>query len=163
MWKRPVKTTQPDSETAAQGYALRLLQLAWRSHDELQAKLAGKGFSEAVIARTLQYVAELGYVDDVRLAQGIARLYAESKSHGMLHLRVKLLSKKIPSEIITEVSDEVFGPEQELAAARRAVQKLGYAGRLSELSYEERQKLMAKLHARGFRPAAIRAVISGNK
>lgn len=163
MWKKPTTTKQPDSEAAAQGYALRLLQLAWRSEAELVEKLRAKGFVESVCDATLAYLNGLGYVDDMRLARGIARQYAESKSHGVLHLKVKLLAKKIPSDIITEVSDQVFGPEQELAAARRAVHKLGYADRLSELSYEEKQKLMAKLHARGFRPAAIRAVILEDK
>ena len=162
MWKKPTVTSQPDSEAAAQAYVLRVLQMAWRSERELQEKLRLKGFSDEVAARAVEYARQLGYVDDMRLARGIARTYAESRTHGTAHLKAKLLSKKLSSDVIEQAVSEVFGAEQELAAARRAVQKLGYARKLAGLSYEEKQKLMARLHARGFRPGSIHAALGSS-
>lgn len=160
MWKKPTKTKQPDSDAAAHGYALRLLQLAWRSEAELREKLSAKGFAANVVTGAIEYMRGLGYVDDVRLAAGIARGYAESRAHGALHLQAKLLSKKVPAQVIEQVLMEHFSLEVETVAAQRALAKLRSAAGRSEQSYLETQKVMAKLHARGFRSAAIRAALA---
>lgn len=160
MWKKPTTTKEPDSDATAQSYALRLLQLAWRSERELGEKLAAKGFTGPVAARAVEYAKSLGYVDDARLVAGIVRTYVDSRTHGALHLQAKLLTKKLSREAIAHALQELFGPEQEAEAARRAVRKLGYAHLLSDMAYADKQKLMAKLHARGFRPQAIRAAMA---
>ncbi len=159
MWKKPTQTKDPNSSSAAQTYALRLLQLAWRSERELGEKLTAKGFTGAAAASAVEYAKSLGYVDDARLVAGIVRTYVDSRMHGALHLQAKLLTKKLSREVIAHALAELFGPEQEAEAARRAVRKLGYVHPLSDMAYADRQKLMAKLHARGFRPQAIRTAM----
>ncbi len=161
MWGKTVRTKQPESEVTAQGYVLRVLQVAWKSEAELRQKLVEKGFTASVVESTLEYVRKLGYINDARYAENLVRSFAEVKSYGFHHAKAKLLQKRIPNSIITHALEDGFGLVQEQQAVVRALQKFGHTVEsFSELAFTDKQKILGKLQARGFRSAAIHAALA---
>lgn len=129
--------------------AMALLQHMDRTEWELRSRLQKSGFSEEAEEVALEYVKSFHYVDDQRYAVRFAEIYHESRS--IQRIRQDLLKRHISEEYIDLALEEIDHDDSQ--ALKKALQKV-LRGQM-ELSYEERQKVMAKLYRKGFRPGDI--------
>jgi regulatory protein len=140
--------------------ALRFLSYRIRTREEVAGKLLEEGFSEPVIARTLERIARLGYLDDRRFAQAWVRSRMMLKGYGREVIWRELLQKGVSKGVIEEVLTDGENDEEE--AARRSLAKrftrrapAKEPGREPDL----REKAYRYLYRRGFRSELIRSVL----
>lgn len=138
-----------DEKLKATKKAMGLLQHMDRTEWELRSKLEQAGFSEEAVEEAIQYVAGYHYIDDERYAKRFVEIYRESRS--MQRIRQDLQKRHVPEQWITLAIEAVDADDT--PALQKALEKL-LRGK-TELSYEEQQKVMAKLYRRGFRLDAI--------
>ena len=142
-----------DEKLKATKKAMGLLQHMDRTEWELRSKLEQAGFSEEAVEAAIQDVAGYHYIDDKRYAKRFVEIYRESRS--MRRIRQDLQKRHVPEQWITLAIEAV--DEDDTPALQKALEKL-LRGR-TELSYEEQQKVTAKLYRRGFRLDAVRRQI----
>lgn len=129
--------------------ALAILKFSDRSETELRRRLSESYYPEDVIQRTIEYVTEYGYLNDERFAGIYVRARKERKSKQIL--KQELLLKGIKKEIldtIFKIEYETEEEDPELTALRKAIEKK--TKDISQLSWEEKQKLIAQLYRKGF-------------
>ena len=111
-----------------------------------------------VLDALVQYVTQLGYLNDELLARGLVQSYRRRGDSARM-MRQKLRHKGVVPELI----DQVLGNESEgdeLQAARRYAQKkkLGIYG--SSTDYESRRKDLQRMARRGFSYSVAMTAIS---
>lgn len=126
--------------------AMSLLQHMDRTEWELRSKMEKAGFSEEAIREAIEYVRSFHYIDDERYAIRFAEIYRESRS--ISRIRQDLQKKHVPEEMITLALEEIDYDDS--AALQKAIDKL-LKSRSDVPSYDDRQKLIAKLYRKGFR------------
>lgn len=129
--------------------AMALLNFNDRTEWELRDRMKKSGFEEEVIEDAIAYVESFHYIDDLRYAKRFAEIYREKRSIG--RIRQDLQKKHIPEEYI-EIALEQISFDDSPALQGEAEKLL--KGR-TELSYEEKQKIAAKLYRKGFQTDAI--------
>lgn len=134
-----------DENLKATKKAMSLLQHMDRTEWELRSKLQQAGFSDEAVEQAIAYVGSYHYIDDERYATRFVEIYRDSRS--MQRIRQDLLKRHVPEQCIVFAIEGVAGDDS--AALVKALEKL-LRGK-TELSYEEQQKIMAKLYRRGFR------------
>lgn len=142
--------------------ALDLMVFQDRTTEELREKLRNQLYPESVIDATIEYMKQYRYLDDVRYSSIYIRSRKESKSKKIISLA--LIRKGVDKEIVESVIAEEYqeGDEDpEFNALRREIKKAAHknAGPLSELPWEDKQKLMAKLCRKGFDFGKIRSLL----
>jgi regulatory protein len=144
----PAPPTEPDSATAAEEVAVRILAAAAQSASALQQRLQRRGFSaEAAEAATAAMVAR-GYVDDAALASAIAAR-RQRTGHGRIQVGAELRARGVGSEAISATLADVDIDAERAAAlqlgrhlARRTADDVG--------AQKRRQRLGGALQRRGF-------------
>lgn len=138
--------------------ALSLLKFHDRTEAELVQRLREEGYPEQIILKTIEYVCEYGYLNDIRYATNYINTRKANKSKLILtaELTSRGISKDIIHQIISAEYDDL-GEDPELPAIRKAIHKK--TSDPSLLSWEEKQKLMAHLYRKGFSAEKIRKVI----
>ena len=139
--------------------ALRLLERKDYSRKELREKLGKDGYEEEIIDQIIAYVDSYHYLDDARVAGSYIRIRKDGKSRRELEymLRQKGISEEDISAAMEENYKNEEGIEQEELAVRRQLQKYHVTvDHLEEYTYEEKQKIAAKLYRKGFSQDAIR-------
>ncbi len=126
--------------------AMYLLQHMDRTEWELRSKLEKTGFSGEAIEKAIEYVRSFHYIDDRRYACRFAEIYRESRSIG--RIRQDLQKKHISDELITLALEEIEYDDS--GALKKALDKV-LREKDRDLSYEEKQKVIAKLYRKGFR------------
>lgn len=128
--------------------AMALLSHKDRTRWELQDKLQQAGFDEAEIEDALAYVESFHYIDDLRYATRFAEIYSESRS--IRRIRQDLEKRHVPEEYIEAALESIHMDDS--GALQKAVKKLLKGREAAEdFSYEEKQKIAAKLYRKGFR------------
>lgn len=119
-----------------------------RTRWELYDKLQRAGFEDEVIEDAIVYVESYHYIDDLRYAIRFAQIYCESRS--IQRIRQDLKKRHVPEEYIQIALEQIHWDDSE--ALKKEINKL-LKGRdnIEKISYEERQKLAAKLYRKGFR------------
>lgn len=145
--------SKDDENLIATKKAMSLLQHMDRTEWELRSKLNQTGFSEDAIDEAIAYVKSYHYVDDERYARRFVDIYRQSRS--MQRIRQDLKKRHVSEHLIDQAVEEVDGDDG--VALGKALEKL-LRGKI-ELSYEEQQKVIAKLYRRGFRIDDIRKQI----
>jgi len=137
-----------DQETLER--AFRMLARRPHSEREIHRKLREKGADGAGIARVLERLRELGYVDDAAFARGWAKGRAGGRLWGNRRIAAGLREKGIPAEIIQATLAELREEVDEGESLRLwLVRKL--RGRdPATLEERERRRLARGLAARGF-------------
>ena len=115
-----------------------------------------------MIEQIIQYVDSFHYLDDVRVAGSFIRGRKEYKSRRELEYLLK--QKGISEEDIELALEENYrnedGISQEEAAIRKQLQKYHVdENGLAELSFEEKQKIAAKLYRKGFASDKIKKIV----
>lgn len=95
-----------DSQNKIRQYALKLLSYRARSEKELKERLVKKGFSEDDIISAVEYLKELGFINDSLLAESLKRDASERKLLGFEGIKRYLLQKGIPKNIVTSICIE---------------------------------------------------------
>lgn len=134
-----------DEQLKATKKAMSLLQHMERTEWELRTKLQKSGFSDEAIDKAVAYVESYHYIDDERYAMRFVEIYKASRS--MQRIRQDLLKRHVPEQWIDLAIEAADGDDS--SALAKALEKL-LRGK-TELSYDEQQKIMAKLYRRGFR------------
>ena len=148
-----------DNEAKAFAAALRYLSLRDRSAEELRRKLGEKGYDEQAVTNTLNRLAKLGYLDDVRFAQSWVRRSLEQRPTGRRKLRNDLLQKGIDRDTVDQIVSASLDETQERELAMRlARQKMGLAGNKVD-GPAAKQKIASLLYRRGFDWETIEAVV----
>lgn len=129
--------------------AMSLLNHSDRTRWELQDRMERAGFSEEIIADAIAYVESFHYIDDLRYARRFADIYRETRS--IARIRQDLKKRHVPEEYIDIALEEIAYDDS--AALAREVRKLCRGG--GGFTYEEKQKMAAKLYRKGFRTEDI--------
>ena len=107
----------------AQRYVFLLLKYRLRTQDELETKLRQKGYSSKVIKESLDFFANLGYLDDSKFAQlwisSRIRSKPRSKRFFEYELKRKGVAKDIIMQAIAAIDDEKEYSIAKDAAARK--------------------------------------------
>lgn len=96
--------------------SLRLLAASPKSGQELQKKLAEKGYPEAIIHRALQNLKEQGLLDDSLFAQDLVSRLTHLKAAGKHKVAFELKRHGVPEKIRREIL-ETISPEDEFERA----------------------------------------------
>ncbi|RKI43757.1 regulatory protein RecX [bacterium D16-51] len=131
--------------------AMALLMHNDRTRWELCDRLGRAGFEQEVIEDAVAYVESFHYIDDLRYATRFAEIYSETRS--IQRIRFDLQKRHVPEEYI-DIALENIGWDDS-AALEKELRKLTKEKDAEELSYQERQKLAAKLYRKGFRTEDI--------
>lgn len=155
--ERSCKFSDEECKKAAEK-AMSLLLHKDRTRKELSDRLYRAGFSEAASHEAMEYVEGFGYIDDRRYAENYIMFHGGKKSRK--EISYKLLEKGISKELISQVMEEREPEELDEKNAIRVLVRKKLKGRLlSELSYEEKNKIKAFLGRKGFESEGIRSVL----
>ena len=151
---------EKDELLKAKKRAMLILQHNDRTEWELTDKLSKAGFSDEAVNEAVEYVRSFHYIDDERYAKRFVEIYHESRS--IQRLRQDLYKRHVSEEYIELALENIDYDDS--AALKRQFEKLGIdAEKASELSYEESQKLVAKLYRKGFSVGSIKNMLSDLK
>lgn len=122
-----------------------------RSEGEIQDYLKRKKYEEEEIATTLNTLSEKGYIDD----EDFARRWVENrrllKPTSSRKLRLELMQKKVPHEIIQKVLEADETDEKEII--KELIEK-----KHRQTRYQDKQKLMQFLMRQGFNYPDVKSV-----
>ncbi len=133
----------------ARDRALTLLSARDRSCSRLEARLRDDGYPEGVAAAAVVRLADLGLLDDARLADSLARTFAETELRGRRGVERELARRGIPANVASDVATRYCPAELEESRA------LDLAVRLVRSSDDER-RLATRLIRRGYAPDIAR-------
>lgn len=127
--------------------AMALLLHKDRTRWELCDRLVRAGFEDDVVEDAVAYVESFHYIDDRRYAVRFAEIYCESRS--IKRIRQDLMKRHVPEEYIEDAFEQIQWDDS--GALTKELNKLLKGLELSEdISYEEKQKIAAKLYRKGF-------------
>ncbi len=139
--------------------AMNLLMNIDRTEADVRRRLS-EDYPPEAVDNAVAYVLSFGYIDDMRYAEEFIR--CKSERAGRKQIRSKLLEKGISADVIEaafESYDEEFGDGE--SADRQLIRKLilkRWPAGVTDLSYNDRQKLFAYLYGKGFGISDIEAV-----
>ena len=132
--------------------AMAILTHKDRTRWELCDKLEKAGFEQEIIDDAIAYVESFRYIDDLRYATRFAEIYCESRS--IQRIRQDLKKRHVPEEYIAIALESIN--MDDFKALQKEIQKLLKRSESpEEMSYEEKQKIAAKLYRKGFRTDSI--------
>ncbi len=127
--------------------AMALLLHKDRTRWELCDRLVRAGFEDDVVEDAIAYVESFHYIDDRRYAVRFAEIYCESRS--IKRIRQDLMKRHVPEEYIEDAFEQIQWDDS--GALTKELNKLLKGRELSaDISYEEKQKIAAKLYRKGF-------------
>ncbi|MBU1087740.1 MAG: recombination regulator RecX [Candidatus Omnitrophica bacterium] len=139
--------------------AFRLLKFRIRSKKEMENRLKQKNFSSLIIREVLDFLSDLGYLDDLAFARSWIINRRQLKPRSKRLITYELRQKGIDSDIIEQAfgllgNDSDFETAQELA--KRKYEKL------KQLSAQTaKQRLIGFLERKGFSSAIIINIVKG--
>jgi len=139
----------PQSFKKAKAHALRYLSYRGRSKWELSQYLGKKEHSPPVIQKTLDYLAELNYVDDQRFALQWGQYKINKNKIGKNRLYMELLGKGVNKETIEGILSTLYEENSEMELAVECARKKW----VTLKSFEEKKKkrlLVQYLQRKGF-------------
>lgn len=124
-----------------------------RTEWELRDRLQRHGMEEEVIEDAIAYVESFHYIDDRRYAMRFAEIYKESRS--IQRIRQDLQKRHIEDSLIEEALEHIAWDDS--IALQKELRKMtkGQRDFFDQLSYQEKQKYIARLYRKGFRTDAI--------
>ena len=132
---------------------LYLLESMARTERQLREKLKDAYYPEEAIEYALSYCKEKHYVDDLDYAERFIASRSATLSKKMIEQ--KLYQRGIGKDVMEQAFEEADIDEEE---ALRGLIERKYKD-IADLSFEDRQKVIKKLMAKGFSYDAIKAVI----
>jgi regulatory protein len=139
----------------ARDKAARFLSYRARSREEVRRKLSEQGFDEAVIDNTVEWLEELGYINDAKFCEMYA--YHARKHNGFGNERVERELKRlgVPAEVIDGFFDGDLDKTDETDEAEKLLRKRFKRAELpdegdKEAFYKERKRSVDFLLRKGY-------------
>lgn len=131
--------------------ALAILKHMDRTEMEMYSKLNEAYYTDLIIKRTIENLKEYHYIDDRRYASNFIRLRKETLSK--FFIKSKLIQKGINKDILEEIiiieyNLSEYDNDPEILAINKAILKRQKD--ISNIDWEEKQKLIASLYRKGF-------------
>jgi regulatory protein len=145
-----------DLQNKARQYALKLLSYRGRSEKELKERMTRKGFSDTLISSTIDHLRNLGFVNDVSLAESLKREATANKFFSRNGARRYMLNRGIPRDVIHTVCGQ--DREEDLQNAQRYIEKKFRLLKTFPPATVKR-RLYAQLLRRGYSPETISTVL----
>ncbi|ROR22355.1 regulatory protein [Mobilisporobacter senegalensis] len=124
--------------------ALAILKYMDRTEAELGSKLKQAYYTDEIIKRTIEYVKSYHYIDDERYISNYIQSKKSTKSKKQI--QAGLYQKGIDKNLIEECFESEL--ESDEVALQKAIHKK--TDNPENLSFEEKQKLIASLCRKGF-------------
>ena len=139
----------PESFKKAKGHAIRFLSYRDRSNWELAQYLKKKEYSHPVIQQTLDYLAEINYINDQRFALQWSQFQINKKKIGRSRLYFELSGKGIDKALIEKTLNTIYedNPEKDIAAQCARKKWVSLKGMEKE---KKKQRLVQFMQRRGF-------------
>jgi regulatory protein len=152
------RAADPEEEQQrAKEYVLKLLSYRMRSVGETRDRLARRGFSPELIARTVRDLSQVGLLDDREFSRAWVRNRIATNPVGKRIIRLELARKGVSKAIVDGVLEEAAEEYDERELAMRVVRK-----KLRQYAHLDpvvaRRRLTAALVRRGFDYEVIGAV-----
>lgn len=157
--KRPKKVKDPEDVEHAYQYSLFVLNLRLRTAGEMRDKMQQRGYSAETIDTVVQQLTDERLIDDSRYAEIFIENMKLYKYYGFFQMKKKLFSKKLPKDLIDEKLADLVTADDEKEIAQRFLKREIGETKAKSLPLEERQRLMRRLVARGFRTDVIMSLI----
>lgn len=164
----PAEPAEPPDAARAMEIAAHFLGTRPRTRWELERRLRRAGTEDAVIAATLERLAELGYLDDAAFARWWGEQRDRHAPRGRRMIESELRRRGVPREVIDAHRDEHAAPVRSLedaslpgTEAERAREALERHLRGRPLPAEAKalQRIGMYLMRRGFDPETARGAI----
>lgn len=130
--------------------ALRLLTRRDYGTEELRRRLLDKGFAAEAVDRAILRGVALGYLDDARHVERLARTLLETGRAAGPRLTMELRRRGLPEELIHAVATENRAAGIEADALRALVARRFAAFDYAAADDRERRKVVYYLQRRGF-------------
>lgn len=127
----------------ARDKAIRYIGISKKTEYEVRQKLKGLKTASSVIDEEIEYLKELGYIDDIDYVKSYIKQCEKMQNYSIYEITNKLLQKGIKTSIIDEEIEDLRESDYE----QQVVEKL-LNGKLR--SYDE-MKQKSYLYRRGFR------------
>lgn len=141
-----------DAESVVRGIVLRQLSMTARSRAQLERKLRQRGCDDAVAARVLDRMTEIGLVDDEAYAGMLVREKHSTKGLARGALAHELRKQGIDPELADEALQQVGAADERLRAEQLASKKLRT---MAGLAPDVQARRLAALLARKGYPGEI--------
>lgn len=148
----------PDDRSAAEAAALRILQGATQSEAGMRRRLQRSGFSEDVAVEVTGSLVRGGWIDDRRLAVGIAERRRDT-GYGRRRLAADLAHRGITRDADVDAALGSLDADAELESARSAARRLRRRYPAGRLDGTDLRRLAAALQRRGFGSVTLRTVL----
>jgi regulatory protein len=149
------KNTEPSSPERAWQYALRLLAAKDYTIAQLKQKLRTREFAEADLEQAVSRLELENWISDRRFAQRFAESALASGRFYGLRLRMEMLRRGFPEEVVSEVigllSVDCNEDEQAGLVLERHFPSFSFAA----ASDREKRRALGFLQRRGFRTSVI--------
>ena len=145
----------PEFKSAMES-AVRILTRRNHTCHELRVKLVRKGVSRPVAGEVVEACRRLGYLDDGRMA-GLYVDELRAKGYGTRFVRKAMHDKGFQASLIDSVLSRL-APDDELASARRALEKKQKTFEREKDPRKRREKIYRYLYSRGFSSSVISAL-----
>lgn len=129
--------------------ALRLLKYRSRSCKELRDRLIQKGYSIILIEKTIDYLLELDYLDDLKFAKSFAEDKINQKGVGPIYLKSELLKHGIPQEQISIIVSEAYKVQSQDQLIKKHIEKRKNILR-DKSSENQKRRIIHFLQRKGF-------------
>jgi len=129
--------------------ALRLLKYRSRSCKELRDRLIQKGYSIILIEKTIDYLLELDYLDDLKFAKSFAEDKINQKGVGPIYLKSELLKHGIPQEHISIIVSEAYKVQSQDQLIKKHIEKRKNILR-DKSSENQKRRIIHFLQRKGF-------------
>jgi regulatory protein len=149
--KRPPRTYE-----RAKSYSFYLLEHKMRTKKELADKLTKAEYPQEIVAQTVDYMEELGYINDKDYAERYTKDSFALKKSGEFRIKRELALKGIDKEVAEEIienSDLDFAANLKKLIAKKAE-------RMDLSDIKEKNRLFAFLARKGYRSSDIQAAMS---
>lgn len=147
-----------EAEQKTKEAALRLLDTCDRSTGECRQKLVEKGYPQAAIETAITRLVEVGILNDLRYAQMLARTRHQERGLVGQALRLELQRKRLPTQIIAQVMEEIT-EESTLESAQYLVKKKLRSLRSHPVEVQKR-RLIGMLARKGYSSSQARQAIA---
>ncbi|GAB3875972.1 regulatory protein RecX [Terrabacter terrigena] len=139
---------EADAESVARAIVLRQLSMAPRSRVQLEKKLRQRGCDDAIAAKVLDRMTEVGLVDDEAFAQMLVRSRQAGKGLARRALAHELRKQGIDQEVADEALGQVGAGDERVRAEQLVAKKLRSMGGLP--SGVQARRLAGMLARKGY-------------
>ncbi|NVN92634.1 MAG: regulatory protein RecX [Desulfuromonadales bacterium] len=150
-----LKSTEPSSPERAWQYALRLLAAKDYTIVQLKQKLRAREFTDADLDQAVSRLEMENWISDRRFAERFAESALASGRFFGLRLRMEMLRRGFPEDVVSEVVGRLSDEFNEDVEAGGALTRHFPGFSFSEASDREKRRVLSFLQRRGFRTSVI--------